>query len=327
MRPTKTPQSALRYPLTYILGTEASVRILRVVMLSDIPIGVSDLARLTDLQASGVARVCERLEDLGVIKAVGRGSHGRQFRRAGRFAFSNQLIALFAGERSRADVVRQSIQDAVRSASPQPRAAWIEGLVALGTDRPGDPVVVGVLVGADRVDSAREDIWRSLLPIQRQHDVILELRVMTMADLETASPEREAALEHVLLLTGPPPLELRAGSRTGKPERHAPSRRSHALLDRRSREFARAIAERIRHDPSIVEDAMQWIERRMPSASTGERLELEEWLGLLTTMSVSRLRRFLVQDDARATRLRQSLPFVHVLPEHDRRALSAPAAR
>jgi len=322
VRPTKTPQSALRFPLNHVLGTEASVRVMRVIMLSDIPIGVSGLARLAELQASGVARVCERLEDLGVIEAVGRGSHGRQFRRAETFALNHQLNGLFLEERSRADLIKQDIQTAVRSASPQPRAGWIEGPVALGRDRPEDAIVVGVLVSADKVDSSHEDIWRSLLPIQRQHRITLELRVLTTADIETATPERQAELEQVLLLLGPPPLDLLRSGAGSRKQPQVPLKRTHARLDSRSLEFSRAIAERIRRDPSIVEDARRWIERRLPSASPGERLELEEWRDLLTTMSTSRLRRFLVQNDARATRLRQSLPFANVLSNDERRALS-----
>jgi len=53
MRPTSRPQSALRCPLNHILGTEANVRVLRAILLSDIPIGVPELARRAELQPSG----------------------------------------------------------------------------------------------------------------------------------------------------------------------------------------------------------------------------------------------------------------------------------
>src|SRR3972149_6177663 len=86
MRPISRLQSALRCPLNHLLGTEANVRVLRVILLSDIPIGVSEIARLAELQPSGVARVCARLEDLGVIEAVGRGPRDRPKRPSPRFA-------------------------------------------------------------------------------------------------------------------------------------------------------------------------------------------------------------------------------------------------
>jgi DNA-binding Lrp family transcriptional regulator len=321
MRPTKRPQSALRCPLNHVLGTEAAVRVLRVVMLTEIPIGVSELARLAELQPSGVARVCERLEDLGVIEAVGRGVRNRQFRRAPRFALGEQLVGLFSEERDRAQQIMQELRNVVRSVSPQAKAAWIEGSVAQGIDVPGDAIVVGLLVEPSHVESARDQVWAQLLAIQRRRDVVMDLRVLTMAELGTADQHRRAELERVELLTGPAPLDL---IRTGRPVRMSgPRLAGHAQLDARSKEIARVIADRIRRDPSLVEDARRYLERRIPSASPGERLELEEWQGILATMSVSRLRRFLVQEDARATRLRQSLPFLNALKPDERRRLLA----
>jgi len=105
------------------------------------------------------------------------------------------------------------------------------------------------------------------------------------------------------------------------------SKRLHQHLDLRSKDIARLVADRIARDPSIVEDAKRYIDRRLPSASAGERLELQEWQNLLTSMSVPRLRRFLVQDDARAMRLRQSSPFLHALSQAQRRALFEAAGR
>lgn len=327
MRPTKRPQSALRYPLNHVLGTEASVRVLRVLMLSDIPIGVSELARLAQLQPSGVARVCAQLEDLGVIESVGRGSRNRQFRRSPRFALSNQLVGLYTGERIWGESVFSSLQSLVRSIAPLPRAAWVEGPVALGTDVPGEAVVVGLLVEPDRVEALREQVWPQLIGIQRERDIVMDLRILTMAELQTADPRRRSELERVELLLGPPPLDLIPTPVLTKTLR-PPTAGSHDWLDTRSRALARAIADKLRRDPSILEDARRFVDRRILSASPGERMELEEWRGILTTMSVPKLRRFLVGEDARATRLRQSLPFPNALTEQERdRALKQAGAQ
>ena len=324
MRPTGRPQSTLRYPLNHILGPEASVRVLRVVMLSDIPIGVSELARLTLLQASGVARVCTRLEDLGVLEAVGRGSRNRQYRVAPRFPFSAALRNVFSEERARADRILTDVRSAVGS-SAQIRAAWVEGPVALGIDGPGDALIVGALAEPTDVNAVRLDLWRSLLAIQQGSDVTAELRVVTLADLKTSNRQRLAELEHVLPLRGPPPLDLLSADAPAPPSRPGVRAKRHDILDARAKAIARAIADRLRRDPSLVEDARRYIERRLPSASPGEGLELQEWLGILSTMSVPRLRRFLVQDDSRATRLRQSLPFLNALSDAERRAIFAAA--
>lgn len=326
MRPPSRPQSALRCPLNQILGAEANVRVLRVILLSDIPIGVSELARQAELQPSGVARVCTRLEDLGVIEAVGRGARNRQYRRAARFSLRGPLVDLFRQENQRALGVIQELKTVVQGSAPWAKAAWVEGSVALGTDQPGDPVVLGILVEPSAVESTRVEVRQRLLPVESNHDVAIELRVVTSADLETADPQRLADLAKVRPLMGPLPLDLIGMTRPPRGPARFP-KRLHQQLDLRSKEIGRLVADRIARDPSIVEDARRYVDRRLLSASAGERLELQEWQNILSTMSIPRLRRFLLRDDARATRLRQSSPFLHALSQEERRALFQAGAR
>ena len=160
MRPTKHPQSALRAPLNHILGTEANVRVLRVLFRSPIPMGMAELARSTALQASGLPKVCDRLEDLGVIETVGRG-HNRQFWRRLRSPLANHLSSLFSAEHDAGEAVLSDIRSAVLGMSGVIRAAWIEGSVAKGTDLPGDPIVVVELVDASSIESTRDELGRT----------------------------------------------------------------------------------------------------------------------------------------------------------------------
>ena len=326
MRPTSHPQSALRYPLTRLLGTEAHVRVLRVVLSSEIPIGVAELARHAALQASGVGRVCTRLEDLGVIEAVGRGARHRQYRRAARGPLVAQLAALFAEERARAEGIFERLRRAVRRATTPIRAAWIEGPVAAGADRPGDPLVIGVLVEPALADRARQELERRLIALEAYGDVLVEVRALTIADLATADAPRRADLAAALPLLGPPPLDLTPTRRPPRRASRPPRATRHADREARSLALAALLAERVRHDPSLVEEARRYLARRIPRASPGERLELTEWRRILATMPAARLRRFLVRDDARGRRLRQSSPFLAVLSGDERRALLAAAA-
>ena len=326
MRPTARPQSALRCPLNQILGTEANVRVLRAIFLSDIPISVSELARVTALQLSGVARVCVKLEDLGVIETVGRGARNRQYRRAGRFALANALSMVFSEERTRANQVFADIRQAVQTVQPHIRAAWVEGPVAIEIDRPEDPVEVAVLADSASVEFVRAELWKILLGVQQLRDVSIELHVRSLADLKTASPADRDRWTNVSLLFGPSPLDLLHTGSDSSPTPPRQTGRGHALRDEQAALLAHAIADRIRRDPSIVEDAKRYIARRLADASSGEQLELREWSAILSVMSIARLRRFLVQDTGRAVRLRQSLPFLDVLPKDERDALMAAAS-
>jgi DNA-binding Lrp family transcriptional regulator len=327
MRPPSRPQSALRFPFNSILGTEANVRVLRVISLSDIPIGVAELARRARLQPSGVARVCAKLEDLGVLETVGRGLRNRQYRRSNRFAFSSVLADLFVRERARAELVFRGMGEAAKGVGGI-RAAWIEGPVASETDGPDDSLVLGILTDPGSVDDVALAIRNRLLAIQRNQDVVIEVRVRTLADLATLSRAELGMLEGAKPLVGPPPLDILAAHQAPKPPAAARRVKRHEELDQRAKRLAAFIADRLKQDPSLIDETRRYIERRLPGASPGERLELEEWQDILSTMSAARLRTFLVRDDARATRLRQSLPFLHALSQDDRLAvLDAAAAR
>lgn len=323
MRPASQSQSAFRYPLNHLLGTPARVRILRAILASDIPISVSELARLTGLQRSGVDRTCVQLEDLGAIEAVGRGTRNRQYRRAPRAGIVAQLATLFAAERSRADGIIAELRQIMADPSSGIRAAWIEGPVATGTDLPQDPIHVGLLTDASSIDWIRDRVWGLLLGLQDKYDIRLELRVWTMADLTTAAPLERRGWSDVLLLHGPSPADLvQSADGSALPTAAARPRR-HETRDDQAKALARAIADRIRGDSTIVEEAKRYVARRLAGASPGEQLELREWASLLATLSVSRLRRFLVEDSERARRLRQSLPFLDVLSADERQALLA----
>ena len=79
----------------------------------------------------------------------------------------------------------------------------------------------------------------------------------------------------------------------------------------------------IKRDPTVVEEARRYLRNRLAHASTREVHDLREWDTILRTMSHPRLLKFLTDPGERATRLRQSMPFLGVLHEADRRKLLA----
>lgn len=319
MRPVKRPQGAFAHPLNAILGTEANVRVLRVLMLSDIPVGTNELARLAALQASGVPRVCAQLEDLGVIESVGRG-RTRQYRRSQRGGLSDSLGNLFRAERQRVERIFQTITQ-IASSVDSARSVWIEGPVARAEDQPGDPIVVGALAEAASAGAVREALWNQLLSLQQSEDIVVDLRVYTEADLKTADSHALAEFESARPIAGAPPIDIAKPRPVHSPKDSMPRVKRHEDVDARLLRLAAAIADRIRIDPSVVESAKEFLERRLMSASPGERLELREWRDILNSMSPARIRRLMVQDDARGKRLRQSMPFLNVLSPADRARL------
>jgi hypothetical protein len=317
MRTMAKQQSALWNPLNDIFGRETHVRILRVLCLEQIPISRPDLARSAQIQLSGIHRVVDQLEDMGIIETVGRGRQ-QSLRLRQQHVLAGPMRTLFAEERTRARRAMDLVSQAVHSMVPPPRAAWIEGPVATQTDTEGDPIIVGVLIDAttssNQTDSLREQLTRA----QGVVDVVVELRLRREPDLATMTEDERAPLRNVRPIIGPPPLDVidpPTSTSTG------PTSRSHAEADEKSLRIAAILANRIRRDPTLIDRAKEYIERRVPGASSGERLELIEWQSILTTMSSPRLRRFLIDTRERATRLRQSLPFLPILTDAERTSI------
>jgi hypothetical protein len=120
------------------------------------------------------------------------------------------------------------------------------------------------------------------------------------------------------LVAGVPPVALTARSRSAASD-STPA--SHDIHDARSRRLALAIAAKIRRDPGLIATAEGHVKRLAHKAGARERRDLTEWIRILSTMSPARLRRFLVEDSERATRLRQTLPALNLLSPAEREAV------
>lgn len=311
----------MRAPLNAILGTEANVRILRVLAGSDAPLSRSRLAEQTMLHISGIARAISMLEEQGIVKPIGSGARQPvQFR--GEHPLGHAIRALFHAEQERYNAFIGALVKAAKLVTPPPLSVWIEGPVVHGTDRLHDDVVVGVLARAQELDTMVSTLEDAIVDLQSALDVTVEVRGRTISDITASGDEELEALRNVVPLLGAPPLAV-IGS-DGVPEaRRVAEKHSHQDLDAQSRELAAAVAERIRDDPGIVSRARAYLAARIESASSGEQRELREWDRILRTMSLPRLRRFLVDEGQRATRLRQTSPFAGVLTAEERRNLES----
>ncbi len=317
MRSPSRSHSALRAPLNDILGTEVSVRIIRLLTGTTVPMSKAAIARRTSLNESGVGRAISELADLGIVASVGMGPR-RLYHLREEHPLASPLADLFAAELARFDSLVDALRAAVRALDPPPRAAWIQGPVVAETDEPGDSVVVGILASAKCVDETVDQLRAGITALEREADITIAVHGLASPDLAALPDSQRADLDDTLPLLGPPPMELMAVSgsaRTGTPAR------SHGDLDRRALALAQAIAEKLSEDPSLIDRARKYISRRRPEASVREWKELDEWDRILRTTSLARLRRLLVEPSERATRLRQTLPFVGALSAREREAI------
>lgn len=315
MRPPTQPQSALRNPLNYLLGTEGNIRILRSLTETNAAMSVGEIARQSQLERSGVRRSLQALTDFGVLHKVGLGAAPQYTLRPGH-PLTGALIELFGAERKHAGAVLDGIRQAVARLSPPPVAVWIEGPVASGKDAVGDPIILRIVDGSRTLQVSMAAVRDSLEAIEYSLDVTIEVVGSTPADLNTGGQGALTQAHTALSVSGLPPSAFVPPGVSGADVSR--SHQSHADLDERARELGEFIAARIAKDPTVIPRAREYVTRRLAVASSGERHELEEWDRILRTASPARLRRLLVDRGERATRLRQSLPFIGILEVNER---------
>lgn len=303
MRPTANPQSALRMPLNQILGTEANVRVLRVLADRRIPISAAELSRQTLLQRSTVSRTLKQLDQLGVVHFTGVAPQSQAALRD-RGMLAKAIRQLFEQERARFDALLTGLQDA--ASKLRVISAWLGGSIGLGIDHPGDPVPIFVLDNPDVVALNAQILRQSLERLERKLDVTFDVNEVTMADLGTSVGAEQ--LEGTTYLAGVPPIGLLESVTTTK--RNARRRiATHSVHDAAALDRGRRIADAIRRDPSIIDQARAYVANRLRVASRGEKRELDEWRRILNS-SPSSIRKLLTDPGPRATRLRQTLPFI-----------------
>jgi DNA-binding transcriptional ArsR family regulator len=323
MRPIAKRQSAVNNPLNGIFGTEASVRILRVLSRTSEPIGAGDLARATSLNPSGVRRTIEQLIEVGILTSVGSGSR-RMVRIRTQHPLARPLRDLFVAEAARLPHIREAIAAEVGELNPLPLSVWFHGPVTVGADKPGEALTVGVLGDDAELGVTVEALQSQITAIEKRYDLTIGVRGFSRADFSTMGALERDEILRAAIVWGPHPgafleepaeRKVRAGKRT------------HDALDARGLALASAVARKLRTDPSLVERARKRIAARMRTASAGERKELKEWDQILRGGSPARLRQLLSDTGPRATRLRQTLPFLDALTREERDTLLAPSSQ
>jgi IclR-like helix-turn-helix domain-containing protein len=320
--PRPSQQSRLRAPLNEMLGTEANVRLLRVLTLAGTSLTAGEVAQRAGLGRTGVYPALAALEAAGIIEYVGVGAQ-RQVRFRDEHPLGSPIASLFRAEADRLDSLVDQLRSVFRSLpSRRVLSAWLEGtaLTERVTPEPltnEDFMTCYLVAEAKSLSDVTIDVQSQLPKLERRFDVNIELVGMTRSEITTRlSPE---AFRDPVLLGGVPPVSLLDDSAT-KSARQLRNRIIHEQHDDSARRLAQAIALRLQKDPSLQRAAVAHIQKRIRRASKQEQLELKEWVRLLS-LPAPMLHRFLVDPSPRATRLRQSLPALGLLTPAEREAV------
>jgi len=275
------------------LGTKAQIRVLRLLSESDRAMSATEIRESTGLTLPGTLKVLDRLTNTGLMTVVGS-ERSRLFSLHTESPLLNALRRLFAMERDLYYALIDNLTEIFTTVTTPLESAWLR----LDQFTLGGPVELGFLTNARLVSSTKSELQQRLASFQDRFDITAELSGHTRADL----PELEEASIH--LLAGIPPWPVNTSSFSAG---------SHSDLDIRSHRRAERLAHMIRRDPTIVSRAQHYLKRVLERDASVIRTDLVEWQQILDGYPQRRLLEFLVASTPRATRLRQSSPFLAVL--------------
>ncbi|TIO77114.1 MAG: hypothetical protein E5X74_17820 [Mesorhizobium sp.] len=152
-------ESAIRRPLTAMLGVDSNLRVLRTLVEHGGLLAASEIVRRSRLSRESVRLGLLALESLGIVAASGSG-HSRLYRFDDNHYLAPALAALFKAESNRFT----AILDAVRqSAAQRPVfSLFVYGSAARGDDGPDSDLDIGLVARADDLAEAVEGLREAL---------------------------------------------------------------------------------------------------------------------------------------------------------------------
>lgn len=94
----------------------------------------------------------------------------------------------------------------------------------------------------------------------------------------------------------------------------------HEVIDERSYEMHKVVADVLRRDPAKLEQVIAWIERFLadPDFSIHSKDDLTEWLDLIKSRGLPAVLEALNDRSEEGVRMRQNSPFAVIMPQDER---------
>jgi predicted transcriptional regulator len=297
MRPIVSGQNPLRYPLNELFGTQAHVRLLRVMANEvDGPLTASDVAKRAGLTVPGAQKALGRLFRSGFISRVGGGrKHQYEIRISGRLL--QITLELFQAEKDRYERLLTTIKKDINNLAPPPHAAWIQ----VFPKEIGEPLTLGLLHETRHLTNCVRQLRTKLNQVENDFDLTIELLGYTKADIFDRKLDDCTPLYGVMPSPDSPARQQTKNTLT------------HMERDQRLHVLSRKMAKAIQQDTSLLRRAKEHIDRLLKEDQGTAYGDLMEWRDILDMYSIQRLSRFFTSTSERANRLRQSNPFFAIL--------------
>jgi predicted transcriptional regulator len=305
VRPIASEQNPLRFPLNMLFGTQAHVRLFRV-MVNEVegPLTASDAAKRAGLTVPGAQKALGRLFRSGFISRVGGGrKHQYEIRCSDRLM--QITLELFRAEKDRYEQLITAIKKEIKNLAPQPHASWIQAVPNVI----GEPITLGLLHETRHLTNCVRQLRKKLNQVESDYNLTIELEGYTKADIF------DLKFCDLIPLYGVMP----------SPDRLSPPQSKGMLKDGEKDQhllsLSRKLARAIEQDTSLLRRAKDHINRLLNEDHGTASRDLEEWRDILEMYSIQRLLKFFTSISERANRLRQSNPFFAILNSDERAQL------
>jgi DNA-binding MarR family transcriptional regulator/phage terminase Nu1 subunit (DNA packaging protein) len=302
MRPIVSDQNSLRNPLNELLGTQAQVRLLRVLANEvDGSLTAVNAAEHAGLTIPGAHKALKRLAQSGFVVRVGGGrKHQYELCRSDKLV--SAIAELFQSEKERYEDLLSAIKGKLEKLVPYAHAAWIQDF----PDEFGDPMILGLLHETKHLSDYIQRLQKQLYQVERDFDLTIEVNGYTKADLPDLEADKVTPLYGVLPFPEEYSRKMYATPLT------------HAQKDQQMLKLSRKLAKAIDLDTSLVRRAKEHVQRMLKSDHGSATKDIEEWRHILESYSIRRLLQFLISTSQRANRLRQSNPLFAILTIEER---------
>lgn len=206
-----TPQSAMRFPLSSVFGTEANVRVVRELSRHGRQLDASTLVKRTKLTLPSVLSALSTLVEFGILDEAGSG-RTRLFSMNRMSPLCVSILSLFEAEESRFNGVIEAVRECAASLGNKVIAAWIFGSVARGEDRARSDLDVLLVAHEDEVASVQRASVDFLLAKGETLSFSPSVNTLSMSDLrrlmENNDPLWKAFVNEALVISGPRPASI-----------------------------------------------------------------------------------------------------------------------
>ena len=180
-------QSHLRFPLTRLLASGGSVRVLRAMMLYGAPLSAPQLAQDTGLTPQGVRLTLNALAGQQIVTLLGT-SRSQLFEINARHPLATALKNLFNEEQKHWESLMQAL-DTIFRGFRNIEAAWYYGSVARAQDGPESDLDIAIVVAGGSVDDTVEAVRLALHELEESSTVSCSVIGVALDDVPALAKE------------------------------------------------------------------------------------------------------------------------------------------